>query len=461
MSTAQDVARQVDVGLDSQLQTLKELVAIPSVSSDPTRTEDMWRSARYVRDACAALGLEASIHQAEIPGGMGAPAVIARSCGDPEKPTVLLYAHHDVQPPGDQSRWDSPAFEAQIRGNRIFGRGTSDDGAGIVVHLGAVEALMALDGSLPVNVIVFVEGEEEVGSPSFQNFLTSFREELTADVIIVADSGNWTVDIPAITASLRGVVAMDVSVRVLAHAVHSGFVGGPILDAVTLASRLISTLHDEDGAVAVEGLGGNPRAEVEWAEEDYRRDASVVEGYRLAGRGDLAARVWTMPAINVIGMDATSVADSANTIIPHCTFRLSIRTVPGSNAEETAQAVAAHLLAHAPFGCEVSTSIKELGPSYQANLDREAVKELREALATAWGTEAVAIGQGGSIPFIAQFEEVFPAAEVVVTGVEDPATNAHSENESQSIPVLRNATVAEALLLQRLGEKKRHVGRDH
>lgn len=447
------VSKRIDDGFLDQLQILMDLVAIPSVSSDPDLEEEMWRSARYVRDAFANLGFTAEIHQSPIEGEvMGAPAIIAKSDRQEGRKTVLLYAHHDVQPAGDASRWTSEPFAAEVRGERIYGRGTSDDGAGIAVHLGSLAALQEVLGGLPVNVVVFIEGEEEVGSPSFKNFLEEHRDTLDADVIIVADSGNWTTDVPAVTSSLRGVVTMDVSVQVLEHAVHSGMFGGPVLDAVTLASRLIATLHDDEGDVAVAGLGGTPEAEVVWSDEDYRRDASVLEGYRLAGTADLAARVWTMPAISVIGMDTTSVADSANAILPQVRFRLSIRTVPGVSPQRTADAVRDHLLANAPFGCSVKTEVLEMGPSYQADLDSEAVQDLRWALSKAWGTEAVAIGQGGSIPFIAQFEEVLPGADVLVTGVEDPATNAHSEDESQSLKVLLNATKAQALLLQKLGE---------
>lgn len=444
---------RIDEGFEDQIQILTDLVAIPSVSSDPSLRDELWRSAEYVRDAFATLGFESDIYQAPIEGEeMGAPAIIARSPRVDGKKTVLLYAHHDVQPSGDASRWTSDPFTTEVRGDRIYGRGTSDDGAGVVVHLGALRALEDVNGELPVNVVVFIEGEEEVGSPSFKNFLEEHKDVLDADVIIVADSGNWTTDVPAVTSSLRGVVTMDVTVRVLEHAVHSGMFGGPVLDAVTLAARLIATLHDDNGDVAVSGLGGVPTAEVDWPEDEYRRDASVLDGYRLAGTADLAARVWTMPAISVIGMDTTTVADSANAILPEVKFRLSIRTVPGVSPQQTAAAVEAHLLEHAPFGCQVETSVVELGPAYQADLESEAVKDLRWALSTAWGTDAVAIGQGGSIPFIAQFEEVLPQAEVLVTGVEDPATNAHSEDESQSLKVLLNATKAEAMLLARLAK---------
>ena len=264
MNTVEELKQNVDAGTSEQIDLLSRIVAIPSVGSDPAHAGDLERSAEFVCEQFGELGFDARVERGEIsPGVLGAPAVIATSETIPGRPTVLLYAHHDVQPV-DASRWDSDPFTAEVRGDRLYGRGASDDGAGIVVHIGALRALQQLSAELPVNVVVFIEGEEEVGSPSFQNFLQQNRDVLRADVIVVADSNNWTVDVPAVTASLRGVVTLDVEVQVLGHAVHSGMFGGPILDAVTLSSRLISTLHDEDGNVAVEGLGGNPRAEVDW-----------------------------------------------------------------------------------------------------------------------------------------------------------------------------------------------------
>ncbi len=449
MTTQEELTQRIDQGFDAELAFLTDLVKIQSISSDPSKAGEVFRSAEFVRDSFASLGLDAAVSTVPMANGEeGRPAVIARSVRDPRKPTVLLYAHHDVQPVGDVTRWSSDPFVTEIRDGRIYGRGTSDDGAGVAVHLAA---LKAFDGQLPVNVVVYVEGEEEVGSPSFKNFLEKHRDLLEADVIIVADSGNWTTDIPAITSSLRGVSSVDVTIRVLQHAVHSGMFGGPILDAVTIASRLIATLHDEEGDVAVPGLGGNAVAEVDWSEDEYRRDASVVDGYRLAGTADLAAQVWTMPAISVIGMDVTAVEDSANAIIPQCKFRLSMRTVPGVSTGDSLKALTEHLINNVPFGAEIGVSVAEEGPSYTANLGSVEAGMLREALTSAYGVEAVAIGQGGSIPFIAEFERAFPEATVLVTGVEDPSTNAHSEDESQSLSVLRNATLAEAVLLNELG----------
>lgn len=451
MSNFEALSTRVDRYLPAQIEGLRRLVQIPSISSDPARADQMAQSAQTVADMFAELGFDVELCQATAEDGTeGQPAVLAvKSAANPDAPTVLLYAHHDVQPLGEVDRWSYEPLELTEVGDRLYGRGSADDGAGIMVHVGA---LHALGEDLPVNVVVFIEGEEEIGSPSFTAFLEKYRDRLSADVIVVADSNNWTVDVPALTSSLRGVCSCDVKVEVLEHAVHSGMFGGPILDAVTLASRLIASLHDENGDVAVPGLGGNDRAEVEWQESDFRADASVVDGYQLAGTGDLAARVWTKPALAVIGMDVRPIAESSNTIAPQCTFRLSLRTVPGSDPRQSLSALTEYLQAQAPFGARVSVTPGELGPSYQADLSAPVAEKLRAALGSAWGTTPVAIGVGGSIPFISDFQAAFPGAQVLVTGVEDPQANAHSENESASRKTLRNATLAEALFLESLAE---------
>lgn len=426
---------------------LCELVTIQSVSSPSFDQERVWESARHVEQRFAQLGLTTQILTENAPDGTpGRPAVVAQTRHIEGAPTVLLYAHHDVQPAGNEDRWDTPPFEPTVSGDRLFGRGSSDDGAGIITHLGA---LQLLDDELGVNVTVFIEGEEEIGSPSFANFLAAHHELLTADYIIVADSDNWTVDTPALTASLRGLADATVRVRVLDHALHSGMYGGPVLDAFTLAARLIATFHDDTGRVAIEGLGGSTVADVEYPEDNFRRDTSLIDGVKLAGVGDLASRMWSQPALSIIGFDATSVAHSSNTIAPECQFKVSLRTVPGTDSSAAMAALRRHVENNRPFGAKIDFIEGEVGPSYQADLASEASTIAHECLSEAWGSESVNIGVGGSIPFIADFQHEFPDAQVIVTGVEDPASNAHSENESQSLRVLKAAIHAEALMLQR------------
>lgn len=438
-----DVRNKVQADYPQMLQDLTDLVVIPSVSADPQAAEHLEEAAALVQKQFADLGYESRIER--VPGGV--PAVLAKSPHYEGAPTVLLYAHHDVQPAGDHTRWESPPFEVRVEGDRIYGRGTSDDGAGVIVHLAA---LRALPPDLPLNIVVFIEGEEEIGSPTFSQFLETYEDDLRADVIIVADSSNWTVDVPAVTSSLRGVVSMDVTVKVAQHAVHSGLFGGPLMDALTAASQLVATLHDEDGDVAVPGLGGSDHADVVWEEADYLRDTAAVEGTKLAGTGDLAARVWTKPSIAVIGIDAPTVDASANAIVPQVTLRLSMRTVPGVDPQGCADALGKYLRDNAPHGAQVTTELQEIGPSYIADMDSPVLQDYMRALTDAWQAESVATGLGASIPFISKFQEVFPDAEIIVTGVEDPQTKAHAENESQSVKVLLNATTAEAVFLGRL-----------
>ncbi|PID98307.1 MAG: dipeptidase [Actinobacteria bacterium] len=445
-----EFATQLDAEFPRLLKDLAALVAIPSVSSAPEHAKDVDTSAEHVRALFEDAGLEASVYSVKTPEGTdGKPAVVARTPVVDGAPTVLLYAHHDVQPAGDLTRWSSDPFTAEIRGERIYGRGTSDDGAGIIVHLGALRLLAQ---KCLLNVVVFIEGEEEIGSPSFASFLATYRDLLSADVIVVADSDNWKVGVPALTTSLRGNCVATVDVTIADHAVHSGMFGGPILDSVIVASELIATLHDKNGDVAVAGLGGNPRADVDWPEEEFREAAGVLDSYKLAGTADLAARMWTMPSISVIGFDACPVAQASNTISPHTRFKLSMRTVPGVDPHEAMNHLVEHLETHAPRGSRVVVTPNEYGSGYMADRNSPVTQLLHEVLTEAWGVPSVNIGVGGSIPFISTFQEMFPDAHVVVTGVEDPLTNAHSEDESQSLSDLRSAILAEALLLRRLCE---------
>lgn len=431
---------------DDVKNELTKLVAIPSVSS--ASRPEVEKSAGNLAQLFSNLGMETEVKTAPTPTGEeGMPAVIARKIVDPQAKTVLLYAHHDVQPAGPVERWNTEPFVATEKNGRLYGRGTSDDGAGVMVHYGT---LLALADKCPVNVTCFIEGEEEIGSPSFRNFIEKYREDLAADAIIVCDSDNWRVGEPALTATLRGVASMDVKVKVMETALHSGAFGGPVLDAVTVASLLLAKCFNPDGSLAVPGLGGSTSADVHYPEELFKADAQVVENFELAGKGDVAARLWNQPALCVIGWDQRSRAESANALVPETCLRLSLRTAPGTDSAECAQALSTFLKENAPFGAEVETEILECGPSYQAQ-SSEAEKDMKWALSAAWDKDAVDIGCGGAIPMTADLAQVFPQADILITGVEDPATNAHSENESQDLGDLKNAITAEALFLARLG----------
>ncbi|GAA2246975.1 dipeptidase [Rarobacter faecitabidus] len=425
---------------------LMELVRIPSVSAPSFAQSHLDDSAERVAALLRGAGLDDA---RVVRTAASRPAVIGHRQVDTDAPTVLLYAHHDVQPPGDDAHWEGQPFEPTRIGDRLFGRGAADDKAGIVAHVGA---LRALGDDLPVNVTVFVEGEEEIGSPAIAEFLDEFSAELGADVIVIADSANWAVGVPALTTSLRGLVSLDVNVRVLKHAVHSGMYGGPVLDALVVLSRLIATLHDDDGSIAVAGLTSAGDPAVDMDEASLRADAGIVDSLRLAGKGPVTARLWTRPAISVIGIDAPSVAQSSNTLVPSATARISVRIAPGQDPDSAEAALRAHLAAQVPFGAELTVARSEnSGRPFQVSVDAPGMAQARAAFAAAWGREPVDVGIGGSIPLVADFHELFPEATILVTGVEDPDSRAHGANESVHLGELERVVVAEALLLSELG----------
>ena len=311
---------------------LEDLVRIESVSADPARAGEVERSAEATRDLFAAEGFEAEIVRAHD----GAPpAVIARKAGPEGAPTVLLYAHHDVQPENDHADWDSPPWEPTERGDRLYGRGAADDKAGIAAHLGAVRIF---GDDLPVNLVMFIEGEEEVGSDTLVELLNAHKDRLEADVIVIADSGNWDIGEPALTTSLRGLVRMDVEVRTLTHAVHSGMWGGLVPDSIMALSRLIASLNNDDGSVAIEGLHSGPAADVEYPEARLRAESGAAEGIEWIGTGSVVERLWTQPALSITGLDAPKVEGASNTLVPAARCRISLRIAPG---DTTANAVAA------------------------------------------------------------------------------------------------------------------------
>jgi cysteinylglycine-S-conjugate dipeptidase len=424
---------------------LDSLVRVPSVSADRGAASHLQASAEHVAALLRSAGL-AEVEVLQVAGGQ--PAVLGRRPAPPGAPTVLLYAHHDVQPPGERAAWNSDPFEPTERDGRLFGRGAADDKAGIAVHLAAVRAHGA---HLPVGVVVLVEGEEEIGSPTLATFLATYHDRLRADVAVLADSTNWTVDVPALTTTLRGGANVIVEVRTLHHGVHSGMYGGAVPDALSALCRLLATLHDDRGDVAVADLVFGQARAPDLSEAQLREDAGVLDGVHLIGSGGLTERLWARPAIAVIGIDAPSVAQGSNTLIASARAKVSMRVAPGDDALRARDALARHLQEHAPWGARVTVEPGRAAPPYTARTGGPTHEAARWAFAQAWGTPAVEIGVGGSIPFIAAFAEVFPEAEILITGVEDPDSRAHGANESLHLGVFERACLAETLLLHRLG----------
>ena len=395
MTSPDQIRARVREVMPSVRSDLEALVRIPSVSADPARADDVRRSAEATAELFRGEGFE-DVQILTAAGG--APAVVARKPAPEGAPTVLLYAHHDVQPVGDPADWDSEPFEPTERGDRLYGRGA-------------------------------------------------------ADVIVIADSGNWDIGEPALTTSLRGLVDCFVEVRTLTHGVHSGMWGGAVPDAVTAMVRLLATLHDDNGDVAVEGLVHGKAADVDYPLDRVRAEAGMVDGLELIGTGSVVDRIWTKPAIATIGMDITSTANASNTLIPAVKAKLSVRLAPGDNAKRAMKAVEDHLRKHVPWGAQLTFTPGELGEPTQIDATGPAYDAARAAFKEAWdGVEPIDMGVGGSIPFIAAFREAFPKASVLVTGVEDPDTRAHGANEGLHLAEFERVCIAEALLLHNLAQ---------
>jgi acetylornithine deacetylase/succinyl-diaminopimelate desuccinylase-like protein len=431
----------VNDAFDHLVETLEDLVRTPGVSAtDPAAVR---RSAHQVAGLLEDAGMT-GVRLLEVEDAH--PAVYGELLGPEGAPTVLLYAHHDVQPPGPG--WEGEPFEPRTVDGRLFGRGSADDKAGVVVHLASI---LAHRDAPPVTIKAFIEGEEEIGSPHLPTFLDRFGDLLAADVIVIADSGNWRVGAPSFTTSLRGLVDCVVEVRTHRQAVHSGLFGGVLPDALTVLSRLLATLHDADGAVAIDGLVASDADPLDLTDEEIRSSAGAVDGLQLIGRGTLTSRLWHQPAIAVLGIDAPPVDQAANALMPSARAKVSMRLAPGQDPATAFDALAAHLEGHAPWGAQVTVTRGGAGEAFALEATGPAYDAWAHGFREAWGVDPVEIGVGGSIPFVAAFSASMPGAPILLTGVTEPTSNAHGPDESVDLEDLRKMCIAQAIALADLG----------
>ena len=463
-----DLTATVLAGLPAARADLERLVRIPSIWADPAHRDDTRASAEAVAAlAEAAGGRDVRVVAAEG----GGPAVLAhwpaphgdrsdhdastpgsarggRPASDHTGPTVLLYAHHDVQPTGGDEHWTTPPFEPTERGGRLYGRGAADDKAGVLTHLAV---LRAFGGRPPVGVTLFVEGEEESGSPTLPALLRDHRDALACDVIVIADSANPAVDVPGLTTSLRGLVDVTVEVAMLERPVHSGVFGGPVGDALTALCHALASLHDARGDVAVRGLATGATDAPDPDEATYRADAGLLPGVELIGSGSVAERSWCKPAVAVLGIDAPRTDAVANVLLPRARAVVSMRLAPGDDTASARRALTEHLAAHVPWGAQVTvTPGHGAAEPFSADTTGAAYDAARRAWTSAYGRDVAETGLGGSIPFIAEFARTFPGAAVLVTGVGDPASRWHGIDESLHLEMFGRGVLAEARFLGEL-----------
>ncbi|MFP5220478.1 MAG: dipeptidase [Actinomycetes bacterium] len=441
-----DLRARLAAALPSARADLEDLVRLPTVSADPAHADDVEQAAARV----AELARDAGAAQVDVVRAGGAPAVIASWPAPDGAPTVLLYAHADVQPTGPVQEWTSPPFTPTERDGRLYGRGAADDKAGVAMHLAV---LRAFDGRPPVGVVLFVEGEEEIGSPTLPALLAEHGDRLRADVVVIADSANAAVDVPAFTTSLRGLAAAVVEVAVLERPVHSGLYGGAAPDALTVLCRLLATLHDDTGDVAVAGLHTGRSEAPDVDEGVWRSDAGVLPGVALIGTGSVPDRTHHRPAATVLAVDAPRVEDASNVLLPRARAVVSLRLAPGDEAHRAMAALTDHLERSAPWGAQVTVTPTATADPFAIDAVGSTYDLARRAFADAYGNEVVSAGIGGSIPFIAELARANPGSTVLVTGVGDPASRWHGIDESLHLQMWETACLAEALLLQRLADQ--------
>ena len=438
-----DLAAEVAGGMEQTRGELESLVRIASVAFPGFPDAPNHEAA-----ALTAELLRGVLDDVEIVTVEGAPpTVLGRAPAPDGAPTVLLYAHYDVQPAGPPDAWTSPAFTPELRDGRLFGRGAADDKSGVVLH---VAALRALGDELAVGVTVVIEGDEETGRGTFDAYLETHRDALAADVIVVADSGNWRIGEPTLCTSLRGLCEVDVEVSTLERPAHSGLVGGAAPDALLALIRMLDTLTDDAGDPAVAGLVRGRWTGMDMPEEALRRTASVLDGVALVGTGTIAERLYTRPAITVIGLDAPAVATAANALVPRARARVSVRLAPGDDPDRAFGLVRDHLLAAVPFGARVQITPGEGAEGFAAGGEGPGVAAARAAMQLAYGKAAVAIGSGGSIPLVTTLSATYPDAEIIVWGAQDDGARIHAGNEGVDLAELGRAIHAEAELLRAL-----------
>ena len=427
---------------------LKQLVRIPSISESSFPAEPVHEAHELVTKLLRGAGLTA-VDTLVLPNTH--PIVIGEIPAPPGAPTVLLYGHYDVVPPGDESKWESPPFEPTERDGALYGRGASDSKANVLAHVGA---LRAFNGKPPVGIKVVIEGQEEVGS-ALNTYPPQHPELFQCDAMVICDMGSVRPGVPTLTIALRGMAVVNVTVKTLAGPKHSGQYGGAAPDALLTLIQALATLHDKDGNVAVRGLRREEWKGASYSEEEFRDLAEVLPGMPFIGTGGLGERLWSGPSITVTGMDVLSVDKAVNAVVPHARARISLRVHPEQDAEEGQAALIQHLKNLRPFGIPLEVTAGATGNGFAAQTSGPAYDAARAALSTAWGAETVTIATGGSIPLVMALHTAVPHAEILLLGATDGFSNIHAPNERVLLDEFRKTV----LLKPSSSTSTRHGGR--
>jgi acetylornithine deacetylase/succinyl-diaminopimelate desuccinylase-like protein len=459
MTDRADLAATLAERLPAHRGDLEAMVRIPSISAPGFDPAEVRRSAEFVRDLLAERGLN-NAQLLEVDDAH--PAVYADWLHAEGAPTVLLYAHHDVQPTGEIGRWSSPPFEPTERDGRLFARGAADDKAGVMVHVAAIDTWLRNRGRLPCNVKVFIEGEEEIGSEHLPAFIAAHIGRLHADVMVLTDTVNWKVGVPTLTYLLRGGVDATIEVRSLDHAVHSGMYGGPVPDPITGLTKLLAAATDDTGQVAIPGFSVDVRqltaAERErilslgFDEAEFRAEAGLLDGVELIGdpEAHVLERLWVRPSFAILGLDAPAVDGSSPTLTPSARARVAIRLAPGQDPVRARDLLCQWLADNVPWGLQATVTPGHAATPFRTDPSGPAFQAAERAMAAAYGRPTVAVGIGGTIPFVTPFTEAFGGAPALLAGVEDPDTRAHGIDESLHLEDWHRACLAEVYLLDEL-----------
>jgi acetylornithine deacetylase/succinyl-diaminopimelate desuccinylase-like protein len=446
MSTTQAIHQAVHEIMPATIDNLKRLVAIPSIATSGYPREKVLEAARVTKELVKAAGFH-QIHLLDFPSGY--PAIYGEIPGPPGTPTVLLYAHYDVQPAGREQEWHSPPFEPTLRSGRLYGRGSADDKSGLIAHLATIQTFA---GCPPVGVKIIVEGDEEFGS-SLADYIPHHPDLFKADIIIIGDHGNITVGEPTLTTSLRGSASLTVEVRTLTNQVHNGVFGGPVPDALIALCQIIATFHDAAGRIRIPGLEPGDWQGAEIPEDAFRHAAGLLPDVDLISGASISAQLWAGYAINVIGLDAPPIAGASNSLIDAARARINLRVPPQRSADQALALLIHHLKSIIPWHAQVIISESHASNGFVAKTDGPAYQAARLAVRNAYGIEAQITGDGASIPLTNILSQQFPLAEILIWGMEDLASRIHGPNESVDLEELEHVVLTQALFLQNLAQQ--------